>query len=293
MNRKNTVQFLSVILLAIAVSWLTVHFTQSSQVSSKIETKNSQQNVKERVLTSGVIRCSYVNNAPGVIKDPNTGVLSGIMVELLEETAKNLGLRVEWTREVGWSSLLQEVLGDHADVSAYVWPNSSRAKQVDFSVPIFYNGIGVWVKDNNHRFDGNLKLLNSKEVRFSATDGSLSMVIPKQVFPNATILSLPEDSSVSQILLDVVNKKADATCVDSYHGLEFLKHNPGSVRNIAANNPIKIFGNAFIFKQNETEFKVMLDTAILELINGGYVDKLIKKYENAPGALYRVAVPYR
>jgi hypothetical protein len=37
----------------------------------------------------------------------------------------------------------------------------------------------------------------------------------------------------------------------------------------------------------------MLDVAIEDLLNSGYVDKVLDKYEPYPGTFYRVARPYR
>ena len=46
-------------------------------------------------------------------------------------------------------------------------------------------------------------------------------------------------------------------------------------------------------KKGEVEFKSMLDTAIEELLNSGFVDEIIRKYVPEPGAFYPVARPYR
>jgi hypothetical protein len=37
----------------------------------------------------------------------------------------------------------------------------------------------------------------------------------------------------------------------------------------------------------------MLDAAAEELLNEGFVDRVIAKYEEGPGGKYRVALPYR
>jgi len=48
-----------------------------------------------------------------------------------------------------------------------------------------------------------------------------------------------------------------------------------------------------MFKRGETEMKQMLDVAIEDLLNSGYVDELLNKYEGTANAFYRVARPYR
>jgi len=93
-------------------------------------------------------------------------------------------------------------------------------------------------------------------------------------------------------LLDVVNNKADVTFADPSLAALFLKNNPGTIKSIA-DKPIEIEPNTMMFKIGEPAFKSMLDTALTELINNGYVDQVLNKYEPKPGVYYRLAPPYK
>src|SRR2546430_1529683 len=55
----------------------------------------------DRVIKSGTIRAAYLDYPPAFRKDAKTGKASGIFVDTLEQVASNLGLKVEWTEEVG------------------------------------------------------------------------------------------------------------------------------------------------------------------------------------------------
>ena len=57
--------------------------------------------------------------------------------------------------------------------------------------------------------------------------------------------------------------------------------------------PIRIFPNCWIFNRGEFEFKAMIDTVLDEVTNSGAMDKIIKKYEQIPNEVYRVALPYQ
>src|SRR5438309_6353296 len=65
------------------------------------------QNAYDRVVQSGTLRLGYVPYPPGLIKDPNTKKLTGVFAEVIEEAAKNLGLKVEWAEEVGWGTMIE------------------------------------------------------------------------------------------------------------------------------------------------------------------------------------------
>ena len=67
----------------------------ASYIGSRHATKNAAPDTFERVTSSGVLRCGYVVYPPGLINDPNTGKISGIFPDVLEQAAHNLGLKVD------------------------------------------------------------------------------------------------------------------------------------------------------------------------------------------------------
>ena len=251
------------------------------------------KNLKSQVLEKGILRCAYPVYAPGVIKDPNTGKMSGIMVEVLEKAAQNMGIKIEWVGEVGWGEMIEWLVTNRCDVVAEVWANTSRATRVDFSIPIFYSGIGAYVRVDDHRFDKDLNTINDPKVKVSVIDGEMSLLITETDFPKAKRVSLPQLSQISQMLLNVKMKKADVAFVETYQAMEFIKNNPDSLRNVATERPLRVFGNTCMFRQDEYAFKAMLNAALMELINSGFVDSVIRNYEGLPGVLYRPALPYR
>jgi ABC-type amino acid transport substrate-binding protein len=256
--------------------------------------QGTQETVYSRVIKSGKIRCAYVIYPPGLIKDPNSGKISGIAAETVEEAGKNLGLQIEWTEEVGWGSMIEGLETDRYDlVVSGIWPNASRAKLVDFSTPLYYSGIGVYVRQNDSRFDETLKGLNAQGIKISTIDGEMSDIIARNQFPSAGRISLPQNADVSQLLLNVSQGRADLTFVEPYIADQFLKNNPGTIKNIVEQKPIRVFGNTVMFKRGQMEFKSMLDTTFEELINSGFVDSLVDRYETSPNIFYRRSFPYR
>ena len=250
------------------------------------------QDLLAKVLDKGEIRVGYVVYPPGMIKDPNTGELSGIFHDALEEAGKNLGLKINWVEEVGWGTMIEGLKAGRYDmIGSPVWPNSSRAKNVDFTIPLNYSAVGVYTRSGDNRFV-DLTRINNGNVTIATIDGEMSSFIAKATFPNAKIISLPQDAQVSQLLLNVRTSKADVTFVETAIAEEFLAQNPGSVQNIVPNNPVRSFGNTMLVPKNQDGFKSMINSALEELFNSGTVDVLIDKYEKYPGSFYRAAKPY-
>ena len=78
---------------AVGITWVFVIITTlfvSCQQPSGID-NSPDGNLKEQIIRTGVIRAAYAIYPPASIKDPNTGELSGIFIDVLEEVAKNLG----------------------------------------------------------------------------------------------------------------------------------------------------------------------------------------------------------
>jgi hypothetical protein len=69
-----------------------------------------------------------------------------------------------------------------------------------------------------------------------------------------------------------------------------MKNNPGKIKNVSPQKPIVVYGDVMMVKKGEFTFKSAIDNAIIELLNNGYVDGVIDRYES--GGIYRVATPY-
>ena len=259
---------------------------------------SSQTSLYDKVIHSGKLRCGYLIYTPGCMKDLKTGKMTGVGPDILALAAKRLGLELVWTEEVGLVSMIDGLqTGRYDIVGSPIWANASRAKLVDFSKPIYYSPVSAYVKKGNNQFSvsvsGNINALNSEKVKIATMDGEMSSIIARTDFPKAKTLSLPQLSDISQILLTVASGKADVAFVDPVEAYRFIEHNPGSLENITRDRPLRVFGNTYMFRRGEAEFKDMLNTTIDELANSGEIDRVIAGYEPFPNAYFRVAYPYR
>ncbi len=246
------------------------------------------------IVNSSTIRCGFVSNPPACIVDPKTKKLSGIFVEAIERAAEKLNLKVLWTEEVGFGSMIEGVESRRYQmVPCAIWPNAARARHVDFSSPLYYSPVCAFVRTDDDRFVNDLTRIDSPDVTIATIDGEMAQAIAKSDFPKAKTIELPQMSEISMMLLNVKEKKADVTFAELYFAHEFMKKNPGSLKNISGEKPIRIFPNTIMLKSNEPQLKAMLNTALEELVNLGIVDKLIDKYEPERGIFYRLSLPYR
>src|SRR5262245_43590530 len=76
----------------------------------------SGDEVYDRVIKAGKIRCGYVVYPPSCIKDPNSGKLSGIVVDTVRSAGESLGLEIDFTEEAAWGSMIEGLQTDRYDL---------------------------------------------------------------------------------------------------------------------------------------------------------------------------------
>jgi len=279
---------ISIIWLALITIWLVT----PGGNSERGETANTTP-VLDRVLESGTIRASYAVFEPLCMKDPNSGELSGIGVDLLEEVGKRLELRVEWVEETGWGVLFEGLNTARFDTfGPGVWRNGSRGRVGVFSQPLFFNVIKVWGRGGEKRFTS-LGQINSSEVRVATQDGGMDDLIAKSDFPEARLVSMPEISSYTDVLLNVTTKKADVTFAEPGAIKAFLERNPGALEELFPNDPLRVFPICYPFASGAFGIQSMVDSALVELHNDGTVERILQRYEKTANEFYRVQRPYQ
>jgi cyclohexadienyl dehydratase len=286
MNKNNWQKIAGNVALAAVVSLMAVEKGSAAENS-----------VYDQVISTGTLRACYVVAPPSLIKDPNTGKLSGTGFEILEQAAKNLGLKLTWTTEVGWVGAIESLNTDKCDIlGTAVWGNSNRAKASEFIQPIYYSAINAYVRAGDARFDNDIKAANDKKVTLAVNDGSTTYLIAQRQFPNAQLDRLSETTNTSVQLMEVVNNKADMTFGEPSQVKLYQKNNPGKqVKQVLNAKPVAIFENVFLVRKGEFKLKSSIDGAIRELLNVGFVDKVLNDFEkekDLPGVFYRVASPF-
>jgi len=284
--KTNWLKVLGIIVFIILVVFVAVKIISKPQ--------NQNNNAYNQVINSGTIRACYTVYPPNSIKDPNTGKLSGIFIDVVNKAAENMGLKVDWNAEVGWGDLIEAVNSNRCDmVASGIWSNSARGKSADFTIPLFYSPINAYVRADDYRFDNDYKVANDKKYKIATIDGETAQLIASRQFPNTPTVQLPQLTDLSQMLLNVVDGKADMTFAEPAIANAFMKNNPGKIKNVSLSKPVMIYGNSILLKKGEVELKSSLDTALTELLSSGYVDDVMARYEkDYPSGFYKVALPY-
>lgn len=247
----------------------------------------------ERVMRTGVLRCGYIPYAPAVIIDPNTKRFSGIIPEVMAEAGRLLDLKIEWTEELGFGTMVDALKGGRVDaICIGFWENPAEGRHVFFSRPMYYSPVYPYVRADDHRFDKNISLINDADVTIITSDGEMSGIIARQDFPKAKVFTLPNMTAATDQLLGIAAKKADVSFYEAWTAEDFIASHPGALRRITQGGPMRVFANTIALPMDDIRLKSMLDAALSQIVNSGHMDKLVTKHEKYPGSLLRVAKPY-
>jgi polar amino acid transport system substrate-binding protein len=253
-----------------------------------------QQSAYSKILASGTIRAAYAVGAPLFIINPNTGQKSGIFYDIVTAAAAHLGLKVDWTAEVGYGEMIQGLDANRYDiVGSGVWINADRGKGADFTIPLYYDAVYAYARTGDARFNSSLSTLNSPTFIISTMDGELGATIAQADYPLAKRLQLPQSADFSQLIQNVVAGKADVVFLSASAASAYQAKNPGQIKIVNSNKPLRIFADAIMIPQGQYELRQALDYALQDMLNDGEINSILAKYESVPGSFLRVAPPYQ
>ncbi|MGE4351181.1 MAG: transporter substrate-binding domain-containing protein [Bdellovibrionales bacterium] len=279
---------LGLIALIFVVSWGAARLGQESAEGPDQATQPSKESAFNRVVRTKILRCSYLVASPQFTREPNSGKLGGISYDSMTEAAKRLGLTVEWTEETSFMTFAEGLKTGRYDAfcfTAYRW--SPWAKIVEYSRPLYYSTTDVYVRADDHRFDGKLEAINAPNVTVSTVDSSGSQFLRGECFPKTKNYSMASDTNLSLVFEAVATNKADVTISNPLVAMPYLVANPGKVRRLEDVPSLRAYGHAVSFAKGEQDLRAMFDIAFDEMITDGTMDKILDRYEAIPNSFIR------
>jgi ABC-type amino acid transport substrate-binding protein len=256
---------------------------------------DAKESAYDRVMRTQTIRCGYGVSPPYVVKDINTGEVSGLYVDIINEMGAVLNLKIDWAQEIAWDQMTLALNSNKIDVvCSGLWVAASRGRSVAYTDPIIFNAVDIFVRADDTRFDNHPEKINDPSITIATDDGGLAEEIARNDFPLAKILRAPQMAPATDLLMNVMTKKADVTFNNASYISEFEKMNPKKLRAVKTNRPIRFYHNSLAVDIHELELREVLNSAITELEGSGKIDKIMNKYSSKdyPDILYRTAKPY-
>ncbi len=243
----------------------------------------------DRVMKNNEIRCGYFTWPPYILKDANTGKLSGINYDYMREIGKILDLKINWVEETSAGSAITGLNTGRYDVMcATLWPDAARLKNAQITLPTFYSTVYAVARAQDKRFDNAKSKINDENTKIIGIEGDITYSIGKK-YPKATMVGLPQMSDSAQLMQSIVSKKADVTFIDKGTVADFNKTNNNTIKVIEGLPPVQVFPEALAVKAGEVRLAELLNHAIRMITDTGDAKRFVAKY---PEYGYYAPKPY-
>jgi polar amino acid transport system substrate-binding protein len=234
----------------------------------------------QKLYKEGVLRVGYVVYPPTIIKDPETGELSGYFIDAVRFIAEVSKVRLEFV-ETTWATFMDGLQSYQFDLSiGATYRTIPRAMEVAFTKPIIYIGNGAIVRNDDGRFT-TIEDFDREGIRIAVAQGEASHEYAKIHLEKAELIVV-STADLSEPLTEVLDGRADVGLADSWTTFQFAREYPEVVTDLFADRPYNIMPVGWAVRQNDQEFLNFLNTSIDYLISTGQMREWEKKY-NARG----------
>jgi polar amino acid transport system substrate-binding protein len=171
------------------------------------------------IRSRGVLRIpAILNEVPYFNKDQRTGEWQGFVIDMANDIAKTLDVKLEVV-ESSWANAILDVQSGKVDMAFAVTATPARAMSVSFSDPTYYNSF-VLVSSKDELDGKSWRELNDPKYTFAVDMGSAQDLITQQYLPNANILRF---KTRDEAIIAVSTGKADGLVNTMLNGLVIAK----------------------------------------------------------------------
>jgi polar amino acid transport system substrate-binding protein len=193
----------------------------ASAIASPASAQAAADNTLDRIRANKVLRIAVLpGELPYFNKDLATGTWSGFSIEMANDIAKLLDVKLEYIESTYGNSIL-DLQSNKIDVGFALNPTPQRALVVDFTVPVFNHPFGAMLKKGLEA--KTWADINKPEIRIAVDVGSANEAVARRFAPNATIKSL---KSRDEVMLEMSSARVDSVVNALVLGLTAIAKNP-------------------------------------------------------------------
>jgi polar amino acid transport system substrate-binding protein len=228
--------------------------------------------IKE-IQQRGELRVGYAPADPHQFKDSASGQWKGIAVEIMEEWAKELGVK-HVAVDTSWDTMIAGLQAGKYDVAAAINRRPARALVVTFSTPYMYD-TGTFGVHRAKVKATTFEQLDQKGVKVAVVMGTAEDKSLSRVAKNLEIVRLADQNEAR---MAVQSGRAVAFFDDISGNAKFAQDNK-SVRMIIPATPIMVEGVAYAIRKGYPHDDIeALDIMVEDYVNTGKLKAAQTKY---------------
>ena len=150
---------------------------------------NAESNL-DKILSSGVLKVGTTGDwDPMTMKDPATNKYKGFDIDVMNELAKDMGVKVEFV-PAEWKTIVSGITSERYDISTSVTKTSKRAEVAGFTDTYYkYGTVPLVLKKNLKKFP-TWDSLNDSSITIATTLGTSQEEKAKEFFPKSKLNSV-------------------------------------------------------------------------------------------------------
>lgn len=193
----------------------------ASSLATPASAQSAADNTLDRIRSTKVLRIAVLpGELPYFNKDLATGTWSGFSIEMANDIAKLLDVKLEFTESTYGNSIL-DLQANKIDLGFALNPTPQRALVVDFTNLVFPHPFGAMLKKGLEA--KTWADINKPEVRIAVDVGSANEAVARRFAPNATIKSM---KSRDEVMLEMASGRVDVVVNALVLGLTAIAKNP-------------------------------------------------------------------
>ena len=193
----------------------------ASAITSPASAQTTPDNTLDRIRANKVLRIAVLpGELPYFNKDLTTGTWSGFSIEMANDIAKLLDVKLEYIESTYGNSIL-DLQSNKIDLGFALNPTPQRALVVDFCSTVFQHPFGAILKKGLQA--KTWADINKPDVTIAVDVGSANETVARRFAPNATIKSL---KSRDEVMLEMSSGRVDCVVNALVLGLTAIAKNP-------------------------------------------------------------------
>ena len=243
--------------------FLVLLLTVTAQAESKLQT--ILKNKELRVGTTG-------DWDPMSVKDPATNSYKGFDIDVMNELAKDMGVKVKFV-PTDWKTIVSGITADRYDISTSVTKTDKRAEVAGFTETYYkYGTVPLVLKKNLKKFS-TWDSLNNKDVTIATTLGTSQEEKAKEFFPKSKLKSVEAPARDFQ---EVLAGRADGNITSSTEANKLVITYPElAIVQDGEKNPAFL---AMMVSKDDKEWNDYVSNWINDKKSSGFFTNLLAKY---------------
>lgn len=239
---------------------------------------NAQARTLDQIVASKKMRIGIIPVEEMVVRDPNTGKLSGIWIDGIRRLFSTMNIEPEFI-ETKWGTFAGALQADQFDVFISGFMTPQRALALEYTRPVVFLGHSASaLKKNADKFK-TIEDLNSPDVIVATALGGSGHQFAKQFLPKATIKPL-DTGDLTASGMEVLAGRATVAIDNAFSVGHFVKMHDDQMVDLFKDKPFNVLPVAWTIAPGNPRLLTFLNNMLDYMDTNGIWQSAAAQYKD-------------